>query len=77
MWLELEYEAYRTVSFLLAGETEGSSTLAGDVQGLIRAQLFHALDCILTARSWAPCQALVVLNIAAQLVLPQLVLFLV
>ena len=69
--------AYRAVRLLLAGEAKGRATFAEDVQGLIGTKVLHALHSIFTAWSRAPCQALVVLNIAAQLVLIQLVLVLV
>ena len=69
--------AYRSVRLFLAGEAKGRATFAEDIQGLIGTKILHALHCVFTAWGWAPCQALVVLNIAAQLILIQLALVLI
>lgn len=62
---------------LTAGEAEGGATLAEHIQGLISPQVRRALNSMLTVGRGAPSEALVVLNIAAQLVLLQLLLILI
>ena len=70
-------KTYRPVCLLAAGEAEGGATLAEDIQGLISPQVRRAFNSMLTVGRWAPSEALVVLNIAAQLILLQLLLVLV
>ncbi len=65
-------EPYRPVCLLFAGEAEGGATLAQNIKGLIRAEILDALNGMLTIGRRAPRQALVVLNITAQLILIQL-----
>ncbi len=60
--------AHRYMCLLLAGKAKGGATLAEDIQRLIRPEILHTLNCMLTVGRRAPDQALAVFNIAAQLI---------
>ena len=65
------------MSLLLAGEAKGGTTLAGDVKGLIGANILDTLNSVLTVGRRAPGQAFAVLHITAQLILIKLLLVLI
>ena len=70
-------EPHRPVCLLTAGEAEGRATLAEDIQRLVSPKVRCALNSMFTVGRRAPREALVILDIAAQLILQQLLLVLV
>lgn len=65
------------MSLLLARETEGGATLAGDVKGLISANILDTLNSVFAIRRWTPGQAFAVFDKATQLILLKLLLVLI